>query len=272
MLDSRKREIRRIAGTFREKCKISRYGIIDLFKDCERSDYHLIRYPLGENAALGFALKKDGDIIIVINTSVILSRAIFTLAHEIGHILLHFNTEQQFIDNTVTIAGHSDDEKEQEANYFAACLLMPSDEIDRYIDMELPNFEQSGFTALDIARMMLEFNVSYDVVLTRLDSLEKINGRERISLETEKTTIRVGNLLRSIGGSARLNSADNETSIPYQYLDYAIYNYNHNAVPKETLERVLKCYHLSIDDISDRLTHVPDSDDDLDDLIGGVED
>ncbi len=272
MLDNRRREIRRIAGIFREKCKTSRYGIIDLFKDCERSDYRLFRYPLGEDADLGFALKKDGDIIVVINTSVILSRGIFTLAHEIGHILLHFNTEQKFIDNTATIAGHSDDEKEQEANYFAACLLMPSDEIDRYIDMEIPNYEQCGFTALDIARMMLEFNVSYDVVLNRLESLGKINSRQRISLETEKAAVRVGKLLRSIGGSARLSNADNEITIPYQYLDYVIYNYNHRAVPLETLERVLKCYRLSIDDISDRLMPVSDTEDDLDDLIGGLED
>ena len=36
MLGSRKREIRIQADSFREKCKISRYGIIDLFKECDR--------------------------------------------------------------------------------------------------------------------------------------------------------------------------------------------------------------------------------------------
>ena len=43
MLDSRKREIRIEADAFREKCKVSRYGIIDLFKECERLGYKLIR-------------------------------------------------------------------------------------------------------------------------------------------------------------------------------------------------------------------------------------
>ena len=33
MKDSRKREIRIKAEAFREKCKVSRYGIIDLFKE-----------------------------------------------------------------------------------------------------------------------------------------------------------------------------------------------------------------------------------------------
>ena len=272
MLSSRKREIRIQADSFREKCKISRYGIIDLFKECDRIGYKLLRYPLGENADLGFALKKDDDIIIYINTSIRLSREIFTLAHEIGHAILHLNGEQPFIDNNATIAGASSDEKEQEANYFAACLLMPSDEVDRFIDLELPDFEKNGLSGMDIARIMSEFNVSYDVALNRLESLGKIDGKQKTQLETERTEKRVGNLLKSIGGNSRLNNASNEIVIPYEYIDYVIYNYNHNAIPRETLENVLECYQLTIEDISDRLVEFPEEDDDLDDLIGGLED
>lgn len=58
MQDSRKREIRIKADYFRANCKISRYGIINLFKECERMRYKLVRYPLGENADLGFMMKK----------------------------------------------------------------------------------------------------------------------------------------------------------------------------------------------------------------------
>ena len=57
MLDSRKREIRIKADYFRANCKIGRYGIINLFKECERMGYKLVRYPLGENADLGFMMK-----------------------------------------------------------------------------------------------------------------------------------------------------------------------------------------------------------------------
>ena len=57
------------------------------------------------------------------------------------------------------------------------------------------------------------------------------------------------------------------------YNGYVIYNYNHNAVPKETLEKVLTYYQLSIEKISDKLVSLfYDDDDDLDDLIGGLED
>ena len=114
MQDTRKREIRIKADSFRANCKIGRYGIIDLFKECERMDYILLRYPFGENADLGFMTKRDNDI--------------------------------------------------------------------------------------------------------------------------------------------------------HRFIDYVIYNYNHNAVPKETLERVLACYGLSIDDVSDKIITPSVDDDDLDDL------
>ena len=272
MLSSRKREIRIQADFFREKCKISRYGNIDLFKECDRMGYKLLRYPLGEEADLGFALKKDDDTIICINTSIRLSREIFTLAHEIGHAILHLNVEQPFIDNNATIGGSNADDKEQEANYFAICLLMPSDEVERFIDLELPDFEKNGLSGMDIARIMSEFNVSYEVVLNRLESLGKIDSNQKTQLETERTEKRVGNLLKSIGGNSRLNIASNEIVIPYEYIDYVIYNYNHNAIPKETLEKVLECYQLGIEDISDRLAIFPEEEDNLDDLIGGLED
>ncbi len=70
-----------------------------------------------------------------------------------------------------------------------------------------------------------------------------------------------------------MNVPGNVIDIPYEYIDYVIYNYNHNAVPKETLEKVLACYQLSIEDVSDKIVTPSDDDnDDLDDLIGGLDD
>lgn len=273
MQESRKREIRIKADSFRGKCKVSRYGIIDLFKECERLGYKLLRYPLGENADLGFTVKRDNDIIIFTNSCSRLSREIFTLAHEIGHIILHLKEDRSFIDDNVTITGRSTDEKEQEANYFAACMLMPSDDAHRFIDLEIQNFEEKGLSAMDIARIMSEFNVSFDMALNRLESLGIIDANQKLCLDNERIEKRVGNLLRSVGGNARLNTPSNEIDIPHEYIDYVIYNYNHNAVPRETLEKVLACYQLTIEDVGDKLVeHVDDDDDDLEDLIGGLDD
>lgn len=272
MQELRRKEIRIKADSVREKCKVSRYGIIDLFKECERLGYKLIRYPLGGEADMGFTLIKENDTVIFTNTSNRLSREIFTLAHEIGHVILHMNTCESFIDDHVTISGRSTDEKEQEANYFAACLLMPADDVERFLDLELADFSKNDLSAMDIARIMSEFNVSFDMALNRLENLGKINTDERLRLDNERNQKRVGNLLRSVGGNAELNAASENIDIPYEYIEYVIYNYNHNAIPKETVERVLACYQLTMEDISDRLINHAEETDDLDDLIGGLTD
>ena len=272
MLNSRKKEIRIEADSFRGNCKVGQYGLIDLFKECERCKYKLLRYPIGESADLGFAMRRDTDTIIFTNTSSRLSREIFTLAHEIGHTILHFGDGVSFMDDAVIISEKNADEKEQEANYFAACLLMPVDMVDKFLDLEIIDFEKNRLSAMDIARMMSEFGVSFDMVLNRLESLGKINSDEKLRLDNEKNQIRVGNLLRSVGGNSRLNEPSEEISIPHEYIEYVIYNYNRNAVPLETLKKALKYYQLIEDDVSDRITVRPQDEEELDYLIGGLED
>lgn len=268
-----KREIRKKADSFRTNCKIGKYGIIDLFKECERCGYKLFRYPLGENEDLGFAQKRDQDIIIFTNTCSRLSREIFTLAHEIGHVILHLNEGDSFVDDYNTITEKNIDEKEQEANYFAACLLMPSDELVKFIDLELQDFENTGLSAMDIARIMSEFNVSFDMALNRLENLNIIDTKHKLLLDNQKVEKKVGNLLHSVGGNAKLNIPSKVIDMPYEYIEYAIYNYNNNAIPKETLERLLSYYQLYMEDISDKLiSHTEPIDDDLDVLIGEIDD
>lgn len=264
MREGRKKEIRIKANLFRENCKINQYGIIDLFQDCKRLGYKILRYPLGENSDLGLTLKKDSDIIIFTNTSSRLSREIFTLAHEIGHVQLHLDTNVSFVDDSVTTSDRTTDEKEQEANYFAACLLMPVEEVNKFLDLNISGVGEAGLSAMDIARIMSEFNVSFEMALNRLESLGKIDQNKRLQLDSERIEKRVGNLLRSIGGNSRLNISCGETDIPSEYMDYVIYNYNRSAIPKETLERALAYYQLTWEDVSDKLKKHTDTEESAD--------
>lgn len=278
MLSSRKKAIRIKADDFRANCKVSRYGIIDLFQDCTRAGYKVIRYPLSEDADLGFCLRKEEDIIVFTNSNVRLSREYFTLAHEIGHIILHLPSEGTYVDNSITLSDSSDDGKESEANYFAACLLLPEDDILRFLDLET-NYKKGGgrehsLSSADIARIMSEFKVSFDMTLNRLESLLIISASQKTALENAKNEKRVGNLLRSVGGNAGLNIPSRVTAIPYEYLGYVIYNYNQGAVPIGTLNKVLGYYHLTMDDIRDQIVQPVRSDDEisLEELVGGLKD
>ena len=107
MRESRKREIRIKAENFRGKCKVGRYGILDLFKECERCGYKLIRYPLGESADKGFSMEKDGDTIIFTNTCYAFCKENFTLAHEIGHVVLHSCDQVPFIPASNEPSSHA---------------------------------------------------------------------------------------------------------------------------------------------------------------------
>ena len=274
MEDSRKKQIRKKVDIVREKCIKSRYGIIDLFTDCERLGYKVIRYPLGEDSDLGFSVQRNKDTIIFTNSSVRLAREIFTLAHEIGHIELHFSTSTSYIDNSQTLGGKKLNVHEQEANYFAACLLMPRDEIERFLDIELDKTSKEKLSAKDIARMMSEFNVSFDMTLNRLENLAIITSEQKLQLDSEKIEKKVSNLLRSVGGNSKLNDVSDVVDLPHEYIDYAIFNYNKNAIPQETLVKTLQYYNLTLDDISDELKIKPETEnelDDIDELIGGIE-
>ncbi|WP_148888973.1 ImmA/IrrE family metallo-endopeptidase [Streptococcus cristatus] len=273
----REKEIRRKANEFRELCTTTRYGIANLFRDCKNFNIKLFRYPMGEDADLGFTLKRDNDTIIFTNTSIRLSREIFTLAHEIGHAVLHFENMEAFFDNNSTVSDSDVDEKEHEANYFAACLLMPQEKVEGYIYFEIEDSE--NISARDIAKMMVEFNVSFDMVVNRLCSLQFIDEHKKTLLNVAKVEAKVGNLIKSVGGGSALNRPSEEIVIPEEYSQYALYNFNNGAMPKETLEKVLGYYHLSLEDFEDEIeqnnafSQEDDADDiNLDDLIGGLSD
>lgn len=54
----------------------------------------------------------------------------FTIAHEIGHFLLHANDQTDFVDNQSTFFRNGEkNQQELEANDFAANLLMPRDRV-----------------------------------------------------------------------------------------------------------------------------------------------
>lgn len=85
--------IEKIADEVRDECNITGYGFKNIFEAARKMSYRVIRYPIGSNAFLGFALIKDTERIIFSNSSLILSREIFSIAHEIGHQKLHLSEQ-----------------------------------------------------------------------------------------------------------------------------------------------------------------------------------
>lgn len=266
-------EIQIKADEFRENCKVIKYSIADLFSECERRGYRVIRYPIGEQGILGFAQLREDDKVIFTNSSMRLAREIFSLAHEIGHLQLHMKSGQaMFVDSADNLSGRNQDEIEQEANYFAACLLMPEDEVQKYIQLVMQNKDMNQLTALDIAKMMTAFNVSFEMAINRLMNLQKISPSMRMRLDSEKNETKVTRLLGMLGSNSKLNVITKEKRIPADYLKWVVDNYNHDVIPQETLTRALQYFELNMDDIADEIWPKQKEEEDLDVLIRRVDD
>lgn len=107
-----------------------------------------------------------GGKVIVVNTwdRISVERRIFSIAHELGHILLHFNSVQ----NNLTV---EDVNEEKEANTFASHFLMPQDDF-----ISVWNTCTNCDFIDRVIRVKQIFRVSYQVVLYRLSEYVKANN------------------------------------------------------------------------------------------------
>ena len=125
---------------------------------------------LGEDAPLGLSVTDSEFCFILVNADQLRSRALFTLAHELGHVL---NRDGTTINIDRDLRARSDEERL--ANAFAAAFLMPEPEIKETIN-------EYGRGAESLARMLVGFGVSYETLIYRLHNLGIINaeGRDRL--------------------------------------------------------------------------------------------
>lgn len=123
----------------------------------------------------GFAYQKDGNRVIGINKDDGPARKKFTMAHELGHMIVHTRDDVTFDKNFVYFRDSRSSTgllpKEVEANAFAAELLMPAEKLTKQIvsegGIDLVNDEDKIRTLAD------EYEVSFSAMAVRIDSLAK---------------------------------------------------------------------------------------------------
>ena len=248
MNKNRQLAIEKVAENVRDECNVTDYGFKDIFEASEKIGYRTIRYPIGDDAFLGFSMIKDLERIVFSNSSLILSREIFSIAHEIGHQKLHLSEQGR------TMIKDDDfndrDESEVEANYFAACLLMPVDKVEKFVRLELKDKSMEMLDGLDIAKIQTAFNVSYDMALIRLKALNAIDDVVHEKLKMEKTKQTASKLLSVISGNIDLCKKTEAKKVPAEYLEWVISNYNDKLIPKKSLETALKYVGLNAEDVA----------------------
>jgi Zn-dependent peptidase ImmA (M78 family) len=99
--------------------------LIDIAGALEYKVYYF-KITSENNHISGAVLYNEKQILLNPNESPL--RNNFTLAHEIGHIILrHYTGNSRHVDTRNDIRNPPDDQKERDANEFAAELLMPED-------------------------------------------------------------------------------------------------------------------------------------------------
>ncbi|MGN6820459.1 MAG: ImmA/IrrE family metallo-endopeptidase [Sphingomonas sp.] len=118
-------------------------------------------------------LIRDGERkIVAVNNEHSDVRQRFTIAHEIGHLMLH-EGEEVHVDSAFRVnlrdprSGTAENIQEVEANAFAANLLMPADWVRRALGETWIDLNDDS----EIARLADLFKVSQQAMLIRLTNL-----------------------------------------------------------------------------------------------------
>lgn len=107
-----------------------------------------IRYVPLDDELSGICFYKEGIAFVGVNVRHAPNRQRFTIAHEIGHIMLHQDElrDSAHVDKTITMLRRDGDSAqgnvkiEIQANQFAAALLMPESLIRKYMDHKNLNY------------------------------------------------------------------------------------------------------------------------------------
>jgi Zn-dependent peptidase ImmA (M78 family) len=131
-----------------------------------------VRLQPMEESVSGMLVIRDGRATIGVNQSHHPNRQRFTLAHELGHYLLHSKRTQVFVDSSTMffrdgLAAEGIDKVEIDANAFAAELLMPEGVL-RDITRHQP---LDAFDDRAIQSLAVKFGVSVRALTIRLTKL-----------------------------------------------------------------------------------------------------
>lgn len=143
---------------------------VDVYQIARRHNVRVEKSDLGADCS-GILVRSAEGAVIGVHYAHHPNRQRFSVAHELGHFILHeggtYVDRGTFVRFRHTISGSASDSEEREANQFAAALLMPSDLVRQEFD-EHP-FDPADDEAL--TAMAACFGVSIQALSYRLMNL-----------------------------------------------------------------------------------------------------
>lgn len=156
----------------------------------ERITYTELCQALAENSVLVFEWKLPPKLsglshqrdfsVIFVNRDMPERVKLFTLCHELAHLLFHLRGEE---DTAVSVMATRNDPNEKQANRFAAELLMPMAKLDELVTRQGTKLRTKAgfFAAVD------HFGVSHGAMFYRLVQRDVVSYTEKSRFFTEAT-------------------------------------------------------------------------------------
>lgn len=142
----------------------------------EEKDIYVVQFPFVDvDECRGFALSEEPVPIIGINSKDSYNARIFTLIHELAHILYR---DSVLINDSLAGYFGSGRTMEQKCNRLAAEILVPEVELTR-------EFNAQSFSVKEVKRLSRKFRVSGYVMLIRLKAVQLITEEDYRALESQ---------------------------------------------------------------------------------------
>jgi Zn-dependent peptidase ImmA (M78 family) len=129
--------------------------------------------PFPGDPLTGAAITDRAFPVLFVNAEHPLPRSLFTLAHELGHVLAGHNGGSVTLDRE--LSGSTSEERT--ANAFAANFLMPEETVRAAV-------HASGRTEVTLINLAYQLGVSFETLIFRLHNLGLINASGRDKLRT----------------------------------------------------------------------------------------
>lgn len=125
-----------------------------------------------KNEISGVLVRRENDVVIGVAEEQTPERQRFTIAHELGHLVLH-EGEEVHIDKVnfrSSLSSTAEDVEEVEANAFAAALLMPRSFLFSDLEGQTVDIENEG----QISQLARRYQVSTQAMTYRLINVFRI--------------------------------------------------------------------------------------------------
>ena len=140
---------------------------VDIINLCKAFDDISVFVSTGLPKVISGAIHKTKDgFAILCNGNEPETRQRFTLAHELAHYLLHYNSLKDDYPENVLLRGGLTNQQEVEANKLAASILMPFGAINKYIETRGGDFrikDMASFFSVSTPAMAIRLGIPMDI-------------------------------------------------------------------------------------------------------------